>query len=220
MHDLLEGVCQYNLSNILHHFIIDKGYFSVSNFNSVIKGFNYIYNDKQSVPAELTPNNFKTKKYMMSAAEMLVLTRNLTMIIGHLVPDESEFWRLIILLHQIIWCVTDKYHQFTTYQLLDTLISEYLTLLQGLIPQSFKPKHHFLIHYRRVMELVGPLWHIASISFERKHRSAKITAHVSLSRRNIIQTIALKEQLSLKYRLMNILNSINYIRLNIVNSKL
>lgn len=64
---------------------------------------------------------------------------------------------------------------------------------------SFKPKHHFLVHYARVMRLMGPLWHIAGMNFERKHRGLKVTSRVSLSRVNICHTLALKEQLALNY---------------------
>lgn len=198
MHDLLEGVCQYDLGNILHHFILEKSYFTLSDFNTAIRGFGYIRNDKQSMPADLTIHHLKNKRYMMSAAEMLSLTRNLPMIIGHLVPQDSEHMELIVFMHKIIWCVTEKYSQVDTYELLDTLIAEYLTCLQELFPDCFKPKHHFLIHYGRVMELLGPIWHISSMNFERKHRSGKITAHSSLSRRDIFYSI-----LTFKVRLGN-----------------
>ncbi|KAK0081621.1 hypothetical protein PV326_007568 [Microctonus aethiopoides] len=38
-----------------------------------------------------------------------------------------------------------------------------------LFPNSLKPKHHFLLHYSRVLHLCGPLWKISTIIFEAKH---------------------------------------------------
>lgn len=122
MHDLLEGVCQYDLGKILHYFICKENpFFSLSDFNSLVQGFDYNINDRNK-PSQLTDNHLKKKLYAMSAAEMLNLCRNLPMIIGHLVPAECEHWRLIILLQQIIFCVTEKYCQFGCWDLLDSLI--------------------------------------------------------------------------------------------------
>lgn len=203
MHDLLEGVCQYDLGKILHYFITKKNpYFSIDSFNSLKDGFVYIYHDKQNKPPSLTETHLKNKNYTMSASEMLSLVRNLPMVIGNLLPEDCERWELIILMNQIIYCVTEKYCHRSAHDYLETIITEYLTLLQKLFPASFKPKHHFLVHYGRVMRTIGPLSHVGCMNFERKHKSGKTTATSSLSRVNVLYTIAFKEQLMLNYQLI------------------
>lgn len=45
------------------------------------------------------------------------------------------------------------------------IIEEYLNLLQYLFPNTAKHKHHFLIHYTRIMHRNGPIWNCRSICF-------------------------------------------------------
>lgn len=66
-----------------------------------------------------------------------------------------------------------------------------------------KPKHHFLIHYPRVLSSAGPLGNFSSMRFERKHREGKISSHVAISRVNVCHTIAVKHQLSLNVSFLN-----------------
>lgn len=156
----------------------------------------------QNKPPPLTEEHLKNLNYSMSASEMLSLIRNLPMILGHLIPREYEHGQLLILMNQIIYCVTEKYCHRSAHYYLETIITEYLTLLQKLFPSSFKPKHHFLVYYGRVMQAIGPISHVGCMNFERKHKSGKTTATTAQSRVNVLYTIALKEQLMLNYHLI------------------
>lgn len=76
-----------------------------------------------------------------------------------------------------------RYSKHGCCDFLDCLITEHLMLLNELFPKCLKPKHHFFLHYCRVMKLMGPLWNMSSMRFESKHREAKVTSHVSNSQR-------------------------------------
>lgn len=199
MHDLYEVVCRYDIATILNHFILKCHYFSLSQFNTLLSGFHYNFNDRQSEPTAMTQIQLTNKRYIMSLAEMMCLMKNLPVIIGHLIPEDSEHWHLIILLHQIVICETEKYCQFQSDDWLESMISEYLATLQKLFPGHFKI-NHLLIHHAKVMRMLGPLWHVGSMIFERKHKPGKVAARVSISRRNTCYTIALKGQLTLNYQ--------------------
>jgi len=41
MHDVLEGVCSYDISNLLYEFILNFKYFSVETLNNRIQCYNY-----------------------------------------------------------------------------------------------------------------------------------------------------------------------------------
>lgn len=69
-------------------------------------------------------------------------------------------------------------------------IEEYLSLHLELFPNCLKPKHHFLIHYGRIMEAIEPLWNISSMIFEHKHQEGKIAVRSAISRVNVYYTIA------------------------------
>jgi len=41
MHDPLEGVCVYKMSNILHYYIVEKQYFTLDTLNWRLKFFDF-----------------------------------------------------------------------------------------------------------------------------------------------------------------------------------
>lgn len=87
------------------------------------------------------------------------------------------------------------------YIQLEAAVGEYLTLLSNLFSKShLKPKHHHLIHYPRVLRLVGPLNRISSMRYEAKHQFGKNVAHISRNRINVCRTIAIKHQYLLNVR--------------------
>ncbi len=60
-----------------------------------------------------------------------------------------------------------------------------------------------MLHYPRVLRLMGPLINICSVCCESKHRDGKQTARNTRSRVNINHTIAVQNQLSFNSRLEN-----------------
>jgi len=139
----------------------------------------------------------------MSASEMLCFSRHLGVMIGDLVPVDSEIWQLYILLRKIIEIVTLKSIQPGYAILLTTLITEHHQLYLKLFNTNLKPKHHHLLHYPYIMRKVGPISHLWSMRFESKHRESKLTAHSITSRKNICYTLSIKHQLKLAYRLLS-----------------
>ncbi|XP_022162857.1 uncharacterized protein LOC111028505, partial [Myzus persicae] len=132
-----------------------------------------------------------------------VCSRHLGVMIGDLVPRDSEYWQLYILLRKIIEIVTLKSIQPSYALILTTLISEHHQLYLKLFNTNLKPKHHHLLHYPDIMKKVGPLSHLWSMRYESKHRESKLTAHSITSRKNICLTLALKHQLKFAYRLLS-----------------
>jgi len=208
IHDILEGVCSYDISEILFEFIINLKYFSLSTLNSRILYFDYGPIEGQNRPQYITSDHLKKKKLKMSASEMLCFCRNLGIMIGDLIPDNSEVWLLYILLKKIIDIVTSKAVQVECAILLETLITEHHQLYLKLFHTNLKPKHHHLLHYPYIMKRVGPLSHLWSMRYESKHRESKLTANSISSRKNICYTLSAKHQLRLAYRLLSKSNNL------------
>lgn len=61
-----------------------------------------------------------------------------------------------------------------------------------LFSDTLKPKHHFLLHYDRILEQSGPLKFLWTFKFESKHRELKSYTKNITSRRNIQLSLALK----------------------------
>lgn len=217
MHDILEGVCRYDLALFLNYFIAKK-YLTLIDVNTRIRSFRYSHKHNINKPVEITEQNLKNKAIIMSSAEMLLLVRHFCLIIGSFIPQEDECWQLVILLKQIIDITTSSRVHCETYHLLDTIINEYLTLLNNQFPGKIKPKHHFLIHYARIMKLVGVLWKTNCMRYEGKHKEGKKTSQATNSRANI-STIAIKHQLLLNYRLQYNISSCHLLTLGPVAQK-
>ena len=56
MHDILEGSLQYEVKELLKHFIYVKKYFSLDLLNDSIHDFPYIFSDKATKPATIAPS--------------------------------------------------------------------------------------------------------------------------------------------------------------------
>lgn len=68
-------------------------------------------------------------------------------------------------------------------------IREYLELLHSLGEGNIKPKHHHLLHYPTIMHLIRPLWHVASMRGEAKHKEGITISRTSISRVNVRRTV-------------------------------
>uniref|UniRef100_A0A0C9QSB1 Uncharacterized protein n=1 Tax=Fopius arisanus TaxID=64838 RepID=A0A0C9QSB1_9HYME len=199
-HDLLEGILRYDIALILNYFIAQK-YFTLNQLNDIIRGFPYDINDSNR-PVEIPRLHLKNSCIIMSASEILCLMKNLVLMIGHLIPPKDDVWVLFFCLKGITdICVSSKLH-INTPDVLKVEIYEYLTSHSRLFPHRLKPKHHYLLHYPRIMKLIGPLWNVSAMRFESKHQEGKQAARSAITRKNINHTIAIRHQLRLNYRLI------------------
>ena len=202
MHDFLEGICRYDIALILNYFIYDIKLFKLDELNMRLRGFDYGFGYNINKPPELSEKSIKNGCIIISSSEMFSLVHNLNLIIGPLISRNSEHWQLYLLLKEIIIIISSDRLHSSTHQLLETLIDEYLSLVVELFPGSFKPKHHFAVHYPRCLKLFGPLWKLCCLRFEGKHQEGKNVSKNTTSRININKTIAIKYQLYFNYRLL------------------
>lgn len=201
MHDMLEGICQYDLALIFRQFINTDKFFSLIEVNNRIRGFNY--GSTKNKQTEILLSHIKNKRIIMSASEMLSLVRYVSLIFGPVIPNDNKTWNLYLQLRNIVeLCVSSHLH-INTPNTLQIMITDYLNSLNTLFPNSLKPKHHFLIHYPRVLSLTGPLWESSSMRVESKHRDGKVSSRVAISRVNVCRTIATKHQLQLNYQILS-----------------
>lgn len=94
-------------------------------------------------------------------SEMLYFVRHFALIIGDLVPEEEEIWQLYIRLLNILEIITAPFVDRNLTIYLKILIAEHHELY--CIFKQLKPKHHFMVHYPRVLNLIGLLIHVWSM---------------------------------------------------------
>lgn len=219
MHDLLEGICRYDVGKILNDLIYKNKMFTLQIFHERIRFFNHIFWGENTMPLLLS-DSVQNEVIIISASEMKYLVLNLCVIVGDLVPTNNKVWSLYLLLRQILCIVTLKALNTQTIDLLETLITEYLTLHIKLFPNSLKSKHHNLIHYPRIMRKYGPLKYMSCIRFEAKHKEIKENSKICKTRINPSFTLALRHQLQLCYRFLDNEGLADHISLGAVISKL
>lgn len=204
MHDLLEGVCRYDMGIIINTLICVKGYFSMDILNTKISYFNHQYHsDAGNKIPEIKVEQIKKSFLIVSASEMYSLVIYFGLIIGDLVPEDDEIWNFYLLLYELLEISFGHLFNDNVILYLRQVIKEHNILYMDLFKQHLKPKYHFLIHYPTIITLLGPPRYYSAIRFEAFHKISKIAAHNVTSRINIAHTIAIKHQLKLCNRFIS-----------------
>jgi len=203
MHDLLEGVCKYDIGLMLNKMIFSFKYFTLNTLNDRIESFNYGTIDIRNRPPLISVDSLRpTGTLKISASEMYCFVRYLSLIVGDLVPEDLKMWQVYTILRQIVDIVFSKTIKFNDINLLKVLISEHHELYMQVFNTHLKPKHHHMIHYPMIIQKCGPLSMMWSMRFEAKHKQFKDAANSTSSRKNVLYTLALKHQLHLSYRFL------------------
>uniref|UniRef100_A0A1Y1N501 C2H2-type domain-containing protein n=1 Tax=Photinus pyralis TaxID=7054 RepID=A0A1Y1N501_PHOPY len=202
MHDILEGILRYEMAYLIDH-LLTKKYFTLDNLNNRICYFNFAAVDIGNPLVEIKPEHIKKKYLIMSASQMLGFFSYFGILIADLVPEKDSCWELYTILYQIIDILLSRIISKQTIEYLEILIVEHHRLYCELFDQTLKPKHHFMIHYPTVILNLGPLRHIWSMRYEAFHKVLKSTANSVTSRKNILLTLATKQQLRLSYRFLS-----------------
>ena len=148
MHDLLEGVIPYHLKLMLT-FFADSKLVSIATVNDRLCRFDFGYTETCDIPSVIDEKVVKNdKKIRQSAAQMLLLATYLPLLIGDIIPEDSEHFLLFLILLRICsisisWEIPPEVIGY-----LGTLIEKYHVKFKRLYPSAhFIPKQHYMIHY-------------------------------------------------------------------------
>lgn len=192
LHDFFEGCCHYDLCNIIIN-LINQNCFTLDELNANIKYHNYgpFFKNKSIDP--ITIEKLQNTKLKTSGEEMRVLLINFGLIIGHRVNRDCPEWRLYLVLREIVTIVTSKTVHRRSHEILKTLVSEHHELyLQCFKYDHLKPKHHLMVHYARILQMIGPIDLVSSMRYESFHKKFKNVANVITCRINLLTTFAKK----------------------------
>lgn len=202
MHDVFEGVLRYDMSVIIYQ-LVEAKCFTVERLNSRIKYFTYNNTEKNICPG-INPNHLSNDGcIIMSAAEMLCLTRNFSFIIGDLVPIGSKVWEFYLIVLEMVHILTSKVFTNSILEHLASLIQEHNKQYMDISKQNLKPKFHFLLHYPRIISKIGPPIFFSCMRFEAKHKDFKRVCHSITCRKNLPLSLASRNQLKYCYRLIS-----------------
>ena len=89
MHDILEGIWEYDLGLVSHRFIVIGEFFTYNNINTRINELHYRGEDRNK-PREIMMNHVKNKFIKMSASEAHTCIKNIGVLVGKFIPFDNE----------------------------------------------------------------------------------------------------------------------------------
>ncbi|KAJ8672423.1 hypothetical protein QAD02_003682 [Eretmocerus hayati] len=195
MHDVFEGICHYVMAQVVLYLVSLKGCFSIDYLNFRMENFNFGFKSS-NVPPMISYEYVKTNnRFKMSASEMLFFVRYFAIFVGKVAPVDSLFWKLYLLLREIVQLLTSPIVTHLMLASLEALISELLALYVSLVG-PLKPKFHLLLHYIRIIRQTGPIIKISSMRFEAFHQIIKKCIEYSNCHINTLKTIGIRLQLN------------------------
>ena len=196
MHDFLEGIIPFEIKLIINS-LIGQGCFSLQDLNDRLSSFNYGFEDKKNKPSLILPSQLTNPSGAsgQKAAQMKCLALYLPLIVGDLVDENSDAWELFLLLLDIFKIVLAPYISEGGICVLKALIRDHHHLFLELFQDCpLKPKHHILVHYPRLIGLLGPLVQYSSLRKEGKHKPFKQWARMCNNYKNVTKTVAERHQ--------------------------
>lgn len=170
MHDFLEGIVPSETSRVLQIMVQDE-LFTLDFLNDIINCLAYGPLDQADKPQEI-PNSLLINT---NAAHSWCLLRLLPVFIGHMVPSNNMYWEILMMLKDIVDIVFAPIISQRHIATLQVLMQDHHTLFLSLFQdQPLTAKHHFIVHYRKLIEEFGPLIYSWCMRFEAKHYYFKL----------------------------------------------
>lgn len=203
MHDVLEGVCKYDLILVINH-LIDCKFVSREHLNGLVDNFSYGFHDVCNKPGALTDSSLRSDMLYFEAAQTWCFTRILSLVLGDIVPVDDEVWLFYLKLREIMDIIFAPMLSVDELRLLEVLISEYLEMHKTLFVENrLKNKHHHMTHYPRLIREFGPIVRYWCMRFESKHQRAKRLMHICGNFKNVPLTVATRHQYDVAYTLLS-----------------
>lgn len=198
MHDMLEGVCPYEVKLLLNQFIFVDQLITLAELNQRIKSFHYSFNDKKNKPSALASDRLRKPsdhKLGQKAAQMWCLVRMLPFLIGDCIPEGNIHYDLLLLLLRCMDIIYAPLVSSSQTVYLKHLVCEHHIQFKMLFPESrMINKHHHMVHYPTCIRMSGPMVSMQCLKYELKHGFSKRVASVNCNFKNICKSVACKHQ--------------------------
>ncbi|XP_071847349.1 uncharacterized protein [Apostichopus japonicus] len=194
-HDLFEGVVSYDLHLFLMFFIRSKKWFSIDLLNKRIHDFKYKGKDSFDKPTKVK-GNYTSEKLSGHAVQNWNFLRLLPVIIVDKIEDYTdEVWQTVLTLREVVELVCAPKISKKQLQYLQDLIHIYLQSRQRLFPNKrIRPKHHYLLHYPRLITQFGPLMKVWTLRYESKHKYFTRVSSSAKNFKNPTKTLSTRHQ--------------------------
>lgn len=189
-HDLFEGVVQYDLMLIINNFARNN-VLTIDLLNEKLQNLHFC-GYSLNIPKLKRNSN----KLPGSAHENIIILQVLPFAVYDLVKDlNNPLWKMVILLREVCNIVLSIKLHIGQIAYLKYLVEEYLDMRVKLFPNiKLRPKHHYLLHYSKLITQFGPLKNLWTLRFESKHKYFKNIVKHSPNFKNILYSLAERHQ--------------------------
>ncbi|XP_055308672.1 uncharacterized protein LOC129572687 [Sitodiplosis mosellana] len=190
MHDILEGLIGFTVENIFNLCVTSK-IATMDQIQGLIDCYYFGELDKSNKPLKI---NLEKKNLGQNASQAYCLFTNLPFILFKFREQLHEIWKPVELLLQILQIVSSYSITDKDIERLETLIHSYLEAYKTIFNEHLRPKHHFLLHYVRVIRSMGPVVWFWVMRIESKHQFFKQVAQKTKNYINLKKTMAEQHQ--------------------------
>ena len=155
---------------------LDQHLFTLDEFNSELKTFNFGYSDSKCKPEPLKKSVFVTgeRKLKYSAGNAKVFIKILPFILSRFVDKDDPFYIFIVELLEIVQIAYSPVISEGTCGYLTDLIKNHLEQFKSLFPDhNIIPKHHYLVELPVLIRMFGPPVRYCCMRFEALHKVFK-----------------------------------------------
>lgn len=170
-HDHIHLQIGTHVQLLLRHFLVGRWkIMSRDDFNGYLLEHDYGFNE--SKPSQISESHLRPGSNLhQTGAQMWSLAWVLPFILGPQIDYTDEYWSNYLDLLQISSLVlacefSDGIIDHLTY-LIERYYCKFLELYDG---KHLLPRQHYLLHYPRLMERLGPLYQFITFRFEAKHQ--------------------------------------------------
>lgn len=189
MHDLNEGVIPFLLKQLFTHCISNK-VFTEKQITKIIQFYDFGTLNSKDKPSKLM---LEKSNVGQNGAQSRCLFLHLPFILSNFKTNRVlvELWICVKSLLKICQIAYSIKITDADLIILENEIRIRLESVKKCFKAKLTPKHHFLTHYRTVIQLMGPIAHMSMMRFESKHKFFKDRIRRSNNFININKSLAL-----------------------------
>jgi len=147
-HDLFEGIIQYDLALMLKKLCQNNNSITVDHLNRAIQLFKFTGSDARDKPGVISGG----KTIGGHDVQNWCLLRLIPLLLFGVVDTSSDAWKLLLLLREIVELVCAPKISLSQILYLNQLVLLYVEERLHQFPSfSLRPKHHYLLHYPRLI---------------------------------------------------------------------
>lgn len=200
MHDVFEGVCHFQMTKIVSHFL-KENFFSLDDLNNRKALFDFGLYEIGNISVDIQLNHLKKQKLKMTASQSLCFTIYFSIIIGDLIPRNDEVWDFYITFLRLLDLLMQNSFVPSDIELIAELVTKNNQSYIALFGATLKPKQHFMLHYPQIIKKMGPLKKLYAMKQEMYHKHIKRYVNQTFNRRNLPVSVCIKESLKFGSRL-------------------